>query len=183
MREIIWGQVLFVLASLCSGMLLMTGYDALRLIRWLFPHRKGWFWVGDTLYWSLASVPTFYLFFSYNEGTIRWYGLLGVLLGGILYETGISMPIRSTLGPYGNKIRSWIRRHIERIRRWHQKHANKWKQKADAASAERKRKREERRKEKQRKKKTKKEKKQNQKDIRKNTLEKSKKKRDKGLHK
>lgn len=147
MSEIIWGQVLFILASLCSGMLLMTGYDALRLFRWLFPHGKGWFWVGDTLYWSLASIPAFYLFFSYNEGIIRWYGLVGVLSGCILYETGISIPIRSTLGPYGDKIRSWIKSHTERVRRWYQRLSGKWKQKINAASEQRKAEREKKRKE------------------------------------
>lgn len=105
MSQVIWGQVLFVLATLCNGMLLMTGYDVLRLFRWLIPHGKLFLWVEDTLYWCLAALPTFYLFFSYNEGVIRWYGLLGILLGAVLYETGISLPIRIKLGRYADRIR------------------------------------------------------------------------------
>lgn len=105
MSQIIWGQVLFVLASLCNGMLLMTGYDVVRLFRWLIPRGGLWLWLEDILYWSLAAVPTFYLFFSFNEGIIRWYGLLGILAGAILYETGISIPVRNFLGRYANPLR------------------------------------------------------------------------------
>lgn len=118
MSEIIWGQVLFVLASLCSGMLLIACYDVLRLFRWLIPHGRLWLWLEDTLYWCLASVPIFYLFFSYNEGVIRWYGLLGILVGAILYETGISIPIRSWLGRYANRIRQWFRKWMKHVRKW-----------------------------------------------------------------
>lgn len=117
MSQIIIGQVLFVLASLFNGMLLMGGYDVLRFIRWLIPHGKVWLWVEDTIYWCLAALPTFYLFFSYNEGVIRWYGLVGILLGAILYEAGISLPLRRYLVKYGNWIRGKLRVPIEKIRR------------------------------------------------------------------
>lgn len=112
MSEIIWGQVLFVLASLCNGMMLMMGYDVLRLFRWLLPHDRLWWWLEDTLYWCLAAVPAFCLFFYYNEGVIRWYGLLGILLGAVLYETGISIPVRGWFGKYANGIR----RRLKKIR-------------------------------------------------------------------
>ncbi|MBO5484636.1 MAG: spore cortex biosynthesis protein YabQ [Lachnospiraceae bacterium] len=117
MSQIIIGQVLFVLASLFNGMLLMAGYDVLRFIRWLIPHGKVWLWVEDTIYWCLAALPTFYLFFRYNEGVIRWYGLVGILLGAVLYEAGISLPLRRHLVKYGNWIRRKLLVPIEKIRR------------------------------------------------------------------
>lgn len=148
MSEIIWGQVLFVLASLCNGMLLIAGYDVLRLLRWLIPHGKVWLWVEDTLYWCLAAIPTFYLFFSYNEGVIRWYGLLGILVGAVLYETGISLPIRNWLGKYADRIRRWLRKYIHGICRWLGMPLDKMKKKRIQKSMARKeRRKEERRKE------------------------------------
>ena len=118
MSIVIWGQVLFVLASLCNGMLLMVGYDALRLFRWLLPRGKVWLWLEDTLYWCLASVPTFYLFFQYNDGVIRWYCLLGILGGAVLYEAGISLPVRSWLSKYADRLRRTLRKCRRRIRQW-----------------------------------------------------------------
>ncbi len=106
MSQVIAGQVLFVLRSLCYGMLLMAGYDLLRLFRWMFSHTKIGIWIEDILYWCLAALPTFKMFFDYNEGIIRWYGLLGLLTGAVLYETGISKPLRKIL----HSRAEWIQR-------------------------------------------------------------------------
>ncbi len=114
MSQVIEGQVNFVVAALCNGMLLIAGYDLLRLLRWIVPHSKAWVVMEDLLYWLLASVPTYYLFFCYNEGIIRWYGLLSLLAGGVLYERGISLPIRSCLNRWAS---GWRRYWGQRWRR------------------------------------------------------------------
>ncbi len=89
-------------------MFLMFGYDILRLWRWFLPHGKIWVWVEDLLYWSLSGIPVFILFFRMIDGVPRWYGIAGMLAGGILYEAGISIPIRAglhrILGKYNKKI-------------------------------------------------------------------------------
>ena len=54
----------------------------------------------------LMSVPVYAVFFLYNNGEIRWYGVLAVFLGGLLYEMGISR----MLARFG-------RRYLERPRR------------------------------------------------------------------
>lgn len=90
MSEIIMGQVRFLLVMLCQGMVLICGYDFLRFFRWLVPHHKVVIWAEDILYWSLMSIPVYAMFFLYNNGEIRWYGVLAVFLGGLLYEMGIS---------------------------------------------------------------------------------------------
>ncbi len=110
MSQVITGQVLFVLRTLCNGMLLMAGYDVLRLFRWMIPHGTVGVWMEDVLYWCLAALPTFWLFLSYNEGIIRWYGLLGLLAGAVLYETGISKPLRKIL----SRPAGWFQRKILR---------------------------------------------------------------------
>ncbi|MCI8771807.1 MAG: hypothetical protein HFH73_11825 [Lachnospiraceae bacterium] len=90
MSEIIMGQVRFLLVMLCLGMALICGYDLFRFLRWLVPHHKVVIWAEDILYWSLVSIPVYAVFFLYNNGEIRWYGVLAVILGGLLYEGGIS---------------------------------------------------------------------------------------------
>ena len=106
MSEIIMGQVRFLLVMLCLGMALICGYDFLRFFRWLLPHHTAVVWVEDILYWFLMSVPVYAVFFLYNNGEIRWYGVLAVFLGGLLYEMGISR----MLARFG-------RRYLERPRR------------------------------------------------------------------
>jgi len=107
-RQIIQEQIYFQITTLCAGMFLMFGYDILRLWRWFLPHGKIWVWVEDLLYWSLSGIPVFILFFRMIDGVPRWYGIVGMLAGGILYEAGISIPIRAglhrILGKYNKKI-------------------------------------------------------------------------------
>ena len=129
MNQVITGQIEFVVATMCNGMLLIAGYDVLRLFRWFIPHSRIAVAVEDILYWLLASIPTFCLFFFYNEGIIRWYGLLGLLAGSVLYETGISKPIRKSLGYYGGRFRRFLgnsfpgrmlRRQKQQSKQWYQ---------------------------------------------------------------
>ncbi len=108
MSQIIQEQICFQITTLCTGMFLMFGYDILRVWRWLVPHGKLWVWIEDLLYWSLLSIPVFILFFQMIDGVPRWYGIIGMFAGGILYETGISMPLRAglhrLLDKYNKKI-------------------------------------------------------------------------------
>lgn len=108
MKQVIQDQLYFQITTLCAGMFMMFGYDILRLWRWLIPHGRIWVWVEDILYWSMLSIPVFILFFQMIDGVPRWYGIVGMFAGGILYEGGISIPLRTglqkILGKYNKKI-------------------------------------------------------------------------------
>lgn len=97
MSEIIHGQVTFLLVTLCCGMALIFCYEILRFLRWMFRHMGAVIWIEDIIYWAVAAIPVFYIFFVYNDGEIRWYGVLMLVMGVWLYENGISRPIRARL--------------------------------------------------------------------------------------
>lgn len=115
MNEIIIGQVRFVLVTLCVGMLLMLGYDILRFMRWIIPHHKAVIVLEDIIYWTLVAIPTYAVFYIYNNGEIRWYGALAVFLGGILYENGISRVVRKLGRTYLEKPKRKITNIIVKI--------------------------------------------------------------------
>lgn len=114
MTEVILGQIQFILYMLCGGMALMLGYDGFRLLRWLVPHSKLAIAVQDILYWCVMSVPAFALFFYLHDGQIRWYGLLALFSGLLMYEFGISSPIRKMLAVKLDPLRYRIRRGIKK---------------------------------------------------------------------
>lgn len=116
MKQLIAQQVQFILLMTISGMSLMAGYDVLRLFRWLFPHGQITIAVEDILYWCIVSVPIFYLFLEFHDGIIRWYGLVAVFGGILLYEYGLSRPIRNKVSAFFNRIRRKCRRRWEKIR-------------------------------------------------------------------
>ena len=116
MKQLIAQQVQFILLMTMSGMSLMAGYDVLRLVRWLFPHGQISIAVEDIFYWSIVSVPVFYLFLEFHDGIIRWYGLVAVFSGIVLYEYGFSRPIRSKVAAFFNRIRRKWRKRWEKMR-------------------------------------------------------------------
>ncbi|MDE6851238.1 MAG: hypothetical protein K2J67_01955, partial [Lachnospiraceae bacterium] len=116
MKQLIAQQVQFILLMTMSGMSLMAGYDVLRLIRWLFPHGQISIAIEDILYWIAVSVPVFYLFLEFHDGIIRWYGLVAVFSGIVLYEYGLSRPVRNKIAAFFNRIRKKWRKRRERIR-------------------------------------------------------------------
>lgn len=97
MSEIIHGQVTFLIVTLCCGMALVFCYEVLRLLRWMSWHSGILIWIEDILYWAVAAIPVYYIFFIYNDGEIRWYGALMLVTGAWLYEKGISRPVRGVL--------------------------------------------------------------------------------------
>ena len=118
MSEIIHGQVTFLLVTLCCGMALMFCYEVLSILRWMAKHTGIVIWIEDILYWAAASIPVFYIFFIYNDGEIRWYGILMLVMGAWLYENGISRPVRKRLvkifGSHRPSFLRWIKNKIKK---------------------------------------------------------------------
>lgn len=81
-------QLLF--ASLTVGICLMVVYDGLRVFRTLVPHGNFWTGIEDAVYWAASSITTFLLLFRQNDGILRWYAILGVLMGMLVYNLTVS---------------------------------------------------------------------------------------------
>ncbi|MCB6609620.1 spore cortex biosynthesis protein YabQ [[Clostridium] symbiosum] len=81
-------QLLF--ASLTVGICLMMVYDGLRVFRTLVPHGNFWTGIEDAVYWAASSITTFLLLFRQNDGILRWYAILGVLMGMLVYNLTVS---------------------------------------------------------------------------------------------
>ena len=73
---------IFVSACL-SGNLLCLIYYVLRVVRRLVKHSLVWVSVEDFLFWIGAAIYLFIEMFRTCAGSIRWYFVLGVLVGGI----------------------------------------------------------------------------------------------------
>ena len=115
MTEVILGQLRFILWMMCGGMAILAGYDVLRLFRWLVPHGTVWIAVEDLVFWGAASVPSFVLFLKMHDGQIRWYGVVALLSGIVLYEVGISRPVRRVLCRIFAPVRTKLRRRCAAI--------------------------------------------------------------------
>lgn len=89
--ETIMQEGRFFLLSLLTGIVLLFLYDFFRILRLLVPHKKWLVFWEDYLFWLLAGVGVFVMIYQVNNGTIRGFSLLAILLGMLLYHYGPSM--------------------------------------------------------------------------------------------
>lgn len=83
-------ELAFFFQSVLWGACLLFFYDLLRIGRRLFPRRAFFVSAEDLLYWSLAGVFLFGKMYQANEGSIRAYSVIAVILGMVLYANSVS---------------------------------------------------------------------------------------------
>lgn len=80
----------FVVASFVWGILLLMGYDVLRIIRRIVPHGKILVAAQDLLFWILGSIMVFRMIYEKNDGIIRGTAFITMFFAMFLYRYGIS---------------------------------------------------------------------------------------------
>ena len=73
----------FIQAAL-AGNLVYLAYCAIRVFRRIVQHNLFWVSVEDALFWIVTGFYMFARIYKTSNGTIRWYFVVGVLLGGIV---------------------------------------------------------------------------------------------------
>jgi len=90
--------------SFLLGLILMAGYDLLRLFRLMVPHGNLWTGLEDFCFWIYCAVMTFYLLFMENSGVLRGYVIACVFSGMFLYDKIVSQNVFALL----QKLGRWI---------------------------------------------------------------------------
>ena len=67
-----------------AGNLVYLVYLAIRVFRRILRHNLFWISVEDALFWIAVGFYLFLEIYQTNNGKVRWYFVLGVLVGGIL---------------------------------------------------------------------------------------------------
>lgn len=79
-----------LLLSLLVGGWLMLVYDLFRVLRLMVKHSSFVRGIEDFLFWIFAGVVTFMLLYEQNDGGLRLYAIVGVLVGMSLYDRIVS---------------------------------------------------------------------------------------------
>lgn len=77
--------MLFFAHSFVWGIEMAIVYEGLRILRYLIRHGTFALAVEDLLYWIAYGILLFRMIYLENDGMIRGFALLAVLLGMILY--------------------------------------------------------------------------------------------------
>lgn len=84
------GENLFLVYSLAMGIFITFVYDLLRIFRRVIPHRNFFVSVEDLFFWCFCAVSVFLMMHRENNGTLRWFAVLGALAGMLVYKKTIS---------------------------------------------------------------------------------------------
>lgn len=79
----IGNEVSIFLSACLAGNLVCLIYCAIRLFRRIIRHTLFWISVEDLIFWVAVGLYLFTEMYRTCSGNIRWYFVLGVLLGGI----------------------------------------------------------------------------------------------------
>lgn len=90
MEEIIH-EARFFLLSLLTGILLLFAYDLIRVVRLFVPHKKWLVFFVDYLFWFVGSFFVFVMIYQVNDGIIRGFSVVAMVVGMLAYHFGPGM--------------------------------------------------------------------------------------------
>lgn len=103
-ENIIW-EITTLVAGIWKGVVFSWGYDNIRILRRVFPHRKVIMMaLEDVIYGFFLGMGLFILCFDRADGVVRGFIIAGAILGSIMYFKSVS--------PFYVKITSGILKFI-----------------------------------------------------------------------
>jgi spore cortex biosynthesis protein YabQ len=128
MNQEITVEIHFFLVSLLWGGIILLTYDALRIIRRLIKHGTFFLAFEDLIFWITASVFIFSMMYGQNNGVIRGFSVMGMMIGMIIYHFMFSnfivnivvKAIKILLRPFSlviNILKKWIRFVVSRLKK------------------------------------------------------------------
>ena len=84
-------QLYTFLIFILVGMVIGITYDIFRILRKSFKTIDIITYIQDFLFWIITGVILLYSIFTFNNGELRSYIFIGILLGLILYMLSISI--------------------------------------------------------------------------------------------
>lgn len=86
----IWKELVFLGRFLVLGVAITFLYDILRIFRRVIRHGSFLLSLEDLLFWTGCSAGIFYMLYQENNGTIRWFAIMGATVGMLLYKATLS---------------------------------------------------------------------------------------------
>ena len=80
----------FLLHALYMGIFLTFIYDLFRIFRKVVPHNGFFVSMEDLLFWVYCAEEVFLLMYHESDGTLRWFAVLGAMVGMFLYRKLVS---------------------------------------------------------------------------------------------
>lgn len=90
MSQDIVQEAVFFLHSVLMGVVITFGYDWFLIIRKLIKHGNLWVSLEDLIFWFACGLGVFYMLYRENNGVLRWFTVIGAMIGMAVYKLLIS---------------------------------------------------------------------------------------------
>ena len=99
---------MFLLYALIMGIFITFVYDLLRIFRRVVPHNRFWVSAEDLGFWIYCAAQVFLLMYHESNGSLRWFAVLGAMVGMMVYKKTISVILVKYVSLVLSKILSFI---------------------------------------------------------------------------
>lgn len=100
----------FLAHAFFMGIYITFVYDLLRILRRVVPHSSFWVSVEDLAFWVYCGAKVFLLMHHESDGNLRWFAVLGALVGMLLYRKTIGAPFVKYTALILGKVRDYLRK-------------------------------------------------------------------------
>lgn len=133
-------SLLFFWTSVLYGFWIQSAYQCVLGMRIIIPRIRLLYWLEDLIFWNIAALFTYQMFYKMNFGQIRAYAIMGLLIGMLISFFTVGALLKAVSG----KIRHTYLKVKRKINRRRQKKKEKREnEKAKRAAERRERKKEE----------------------------------------
>ncbi len=84
-REIVQ-ELTFFAHSFLMGLAITFAYDWIHVLRRLFKHGTILTSLEDLFFWLVSGLAVFYMLYRENNGTLRWFAVVGAAIGMFIYK-------------------------------------------------------------------------------------------------
>ena len=102
--------------AILSGAVITVVYDCLRIFRRIIPHGNIWIGIEDFFFWMWTALWVFSVLYRENDGSLRSYTILSMVIGMFLYHQTISEPLVGFFGKIINRLKKLISEIIMKLR-------------------------------------------------------------------
>lgn len=113
MSQEIVQELTFFTHSVLMGLAITFVYDWIRVFRRLFRHGVILMSVEDLLFWFACGLAVFYMLYKENDGTLRWFAVLGATLGMFLYKIIVRDRFTNIMSTILHKIMWFVSRVLQ----------------------------------------------------------------------
>ncbi len=111
MSQSILNELDFLAHTFLLGVTITALYDTIRIVRRVIKHTTIWIAMEDMGFWIFCSISIFNMLIEENHGILRWFAVLGSLLGMIVFKSTVS----KIYVKYTVFIITWLIRWIDKL--------------------------------------------------------------------